>query len=165
MNVSGIWASVSIVMVLMLTPLTKLKPLRFISRYRRFVGLTACLYAFLHLFIYLVLFAGLSWSWISSDLVEKPYIYAGVLALLILLVLAVTSTKKMMKRLGRNWKPVHRFVYFAALAVIAHLWWQVKSDITIAMWFSVFLVPLLVLRLDQFSFLKKPSFKSKKSLR
>jgi sulfoxide reductase heme-binding subunit YedZ len=101
----------------------------------------------LHLIIYLVLFAGLSWTWIRSDLVEKPYIYAGVLALVILLLLAVTSTKNMMKRLGRNWKRLHRFVYLAALAMIAHLWWQVKSDTSLAVIFTLILGGLLVYRL------------------
>ena len=155
MRLSGIWASVFVVSVLFLTPLAKIPRLRVLSRYRRFVGVSTFFYALLHFVIYLVLFAGLSWSWISSDLVEKPYIYAGVLALSIFFLLAITSTKKMMRRLGRNWKKLHRFVYLAAIAVIAHLWWQVKSDITVAAWFSVFLVPLLLSRWDQIPYLKR----------
>ncbi|MGO3344695.1 MAG: sulfite oxidase heme-binding subunit YedZ [Marinomonas sp.] len=154
MPLSGAWAGVFIVLVLALTPLSKIKILRFLSRYRRFIGLSAFFYTLLHLVVYLVLFAGLSWSWISSDLIDKPYIYAGVLALSILFVLAVTSTKKMMRRLGRNWKKLHRFMYLAALAVVAHLWWQVKSDITTAVWFSVFLIPLLMMRWEQVLVLK-----------
>ena len=97
--------------------------------------------------IYLVLFAGLSWTWIRSDLLEKPYIYAGVLALAILLLLAITSTRKMMKRLGKRWKPLHRFVYLAAVAILAHLWWQVKSDTSLALIFSILMIALLALRL------------------
>ncbi|REG81280.1 sulfite oxidase heme-binding subunit YedZ [Marinomonas pollencensis] len=154
MPLSGSWAGVYIVSVLALTPLAKIKALKVLSRYRRFVGLTAFFYSLLHLVIYLLLFAGLSWSWIRSDLIEKPYIYAGVLAILILFLLAITSTKKMMRRLGRNWKKLHRFIYLAALAVIAHLWWQVKSDISTALWFSVFLLPLLLMRWEQFPLLK-----------
>ena len=166
MNVSGIWASVFVVAVLLLTPIAKYTRFRMVSRYRRFVGLSAFLYSVLHLIVYLVLFAGLSWSWIVSDLVEKPYIYAGVLAVVILSTLAITSTKKMMKRMGKNWKMVHRLVYLAAACVVAHLWWQVKSDITVAMWVSVFIVPLLVIRMNQIPYYKKYFKKaSKKGLR
>lgn len=150
MTISGIWACVFLILVLMLTPINKYSSFRGPNRYRRFLGLTAFWYALLHLLIYLVFHAGLSWSWIRLDLLERPYIYIGVLAILILFILAITSTKKMMRKLGKRWKVIHRFIYLAALAVIAHLWWQVKSDISIALWVSLFLVPLLVLRLRAF---------------
>ncbi|MEL0614633.1 protein-methionine-sulfoxide reductase heme-binding subunit MsrQ [Marinomonas arenicola] len=165
MPLSGSWAGVAVVSVLALTPLARIKALKVLSRYRRFVGLTAFFYSLLHLVIYLVLFAGLSWSWISSDLIEKPYIYAGVLALVIFFLLAITSTKKMMRRLGKDWKKLHRFIYLAALAVIAHLWWQVKSDVSTALWFSVFLVPLLVMRWEQFPVFKRLFKKNKESVK
>lgn len=148
MRLSGIWSSVFVVAVMSMTLLGKIKAFRFINRYRRFVGLTAFFYALLHFFIYLVLFAGLSWTWISSDLVEKPYIYVGSLALVIMMVLAVTSTKSMMRRLGKKWKPLHRLMYLAAIAVIAHLWWQVKDDVSLAVYFSVLLVPLLATKVS-----------------
>lgn len=147
MRLSGIWACVFMAAALSITPLMKLKRLKALTRYQRFVGLSAFFYAILHLVIYLVLFAGLSWRWIRSDLLEKPYIYAGVLALVVLFVLAITSTKKMMKRLGRNWKRLHRCVYLAALAILLHLWWQVKSDSSLAVIFSVIFALLLGYRL------------------
>ena len=149
MNLSGIWASVFIVAVLSLTPIAKVKTFRVISRYRRFVGLAAFFYSLFHLLVYLVLFAGLSVSWILSDLVQKPYIYAGVAATVILFLLAITSTKKMMKRLGKKWKKLHQLVYLAAASVVAHLWLQVKSDIELAVWVTVFIAPLLFLRIYQ----------------
>lgn len=147
MRLSGIWACVFMAAALSVTPLMKIKRLKVLTRYRRFVGLSAFFYAILHLVIYLLLFAGLSWNWIRSDLVEKPYIYAGVLALVILLALAITSTKKMMKRLGRNWKRLHRLVYLAAIAIVGHLWWQVKSDTSLAVIFTTIFVLLLGYRL------------------
>ncbi|TDR15603.1 sulfoxide reductase heme-binding subunit YedZ [Marinomonas communis] len=147
MRLSGIWACVFMAGALSVMPLMTFQRFKNLARYRRFTGLAAFFYTVLHLIIYLVLFAGLSWTWIRSDLVEKPYIYAGVLALVILLLLAVTSTKNMMKRLGRNWKRLHRFVYLAALAMIAHLWWQVKSDTSLAVVFTLILGGLLVYRL------------------
>jgi len=155
MRLSGIWASVFVIVALLLTPIVKFTQFRMVSRYRRFVGLSAFLYSMLHLIVYLVLFSGLNVSWIVSDLVEKPYIYAGVLVVVILSVLAITSTKKMMRRMGKNWKRVHRLVYLAAACVVAHLWWQVKSDITVAVWVSVFIVPLLLFRMNQIYLYKK----------
>ncbi|SBS30617.1 Sulfoxide reductase heme-binding subunit YedZ [Marinomonas aquimarina] len=147
MRLSGIWACVFMAAALSVSPLMKVKHLKVLARYRRFVGLSAFFYALVHLLIYLVLFAGLSWNWIRSDLVEKPYIYAGVLALVILFALAISSTKKMMKRLGRHWKRLHRLVYLAAIAIVAHLWWQVKSDTSLAVIFSVVFALLLGYRL------------------
>lgn len=155
MRLSGIWASVYVVAVLSMTWIGKIKPLRVINRYRRFIGLTAFFYGLLHFVIYLVLFAGLSWTWISSDLIEKPYIYVGMIALVIMAVLAITSTKRMMRLLGRRWRSIHRLMYLSAIAVIAHLWWQVKDDTSLAIWFSVFLVPLLVSKIPTLPIWKK----------
>lgn len=155
MNVSGIWACVFIVAVLSLTPFVKYTSFKIVSRYRRFVGLFAFFYSIFHLMTYLVLFAGLSWSWIISDLTDKPYIYAGVLGVILLSVLAVTSTKNMMRRMGKKWKKTHKAIYVVGVCVVAHLWWQVKSDITYAAWVTVFIVPLLWLRLSQNQLYKK----------
>lgn len=155
MRLSGIWASVYVVAVMAMTVVGKLKLFKGINRYRRFIGITAFFYALLHFIIYLVLFAGLSWKWISSDLIEKPYIYVGSLALVIMAILAVTSTKVMMRKLGKKWKPIHRLMYLAAAGVIAHLWWQVKDDISLAVYFSVFLVPLLIMKIPTLPTYKK----------
>ncbi|NVK74174.1 sulfoxide reductase heme-binding subunit YedZ [Marinomonas sp. CT5] len=155
MRLSGIWASVCVVAVMAMTPIGKLKPFRSINRYRRFIGLTAFFYGLLHLIIYLVLFAGLSWNWISSDLIEKPYIYVGFTALVIMAVLAITSTKSMIRRLGKRWKPLHRLMYLSAIGVIAHLWWQVKDDVSLAVYFTVFLVPLLIVKIPTLPTYKK----------
>ncbi|WP_421849805.1 sulfite oxidase heme-binding subunit YedZ [Marinomonas sp.] len=155
MRLSGIWASVFVVAVMAMSLVGKVASLRFINRYRRFIGLTAFFYALLHFVIYLVLFAGLSWTWITSDLIEKPYIYVGTLALVIMAVLAITSTKAMMRRLGKKWKPLHRLMYLAAVGVIAHLWWQVKDDVSLAVYFSLFLVPLLMVKIPTLPAYKK----------
>lgn len=146
---SGVWACVFIVAVLCMSPATKYLRLRFLLRYRRIIGLLTFFYALFHLLVYLVLLAGLSVEWIISDLLEKPYIYVGVASFVILMALAISSTKKMMKRLGKNWKKLHRLIYVATACIVAHLWWQVRSDITIALVVSAFIVPLLLLRMWQ----------------
>ncbi|GAB3488314.1 protein-methionine-sulfoxide reductase heme-binding subunit MsrQ [Marinomonas epiphytica] len=154
MTVSGIWACVFLIGSLSVSPLVKFASIKVLNRYRRFVGLFAYFYSFLHLVIYLVFHAGLSWQWIIQDLLQRPYMYVGAFAFAILSLMALTSTKSMMKRLGGRWKKLHQFVYYVGMAVLAHLWWQIKSDITIALWVSVFLAPLLILRIRQIPLLK-----------
>jgi methionine sulfoxide reductase heme-binding subunit len=122
MTLSGIWASIFMSITLSLSILVKHPRLKVLSRYRRFIGLTAFGYSLLHLLAYLVLHAGFSWLWISEDVLKRPYIYVGLAAFLILLMLAITSPKRMIKKLGKKWKTVHRFFYLATLCVIAHLW-------------------------------------------
>ncbi|EAQ67470.1 membrane protein, putative [Marinomonas sp. MED121] len=149
MTLSGIWAGVFICMSLSITPLTKkLKALRVINRYRRFIGLAAFWYALVHLLAYLVLHAGFNVSWIQEDLLKRPYIYIGVLAFVILTALAITSPKAMVRKLGKRWKSLHKLSYLAGLAILAHLWWQIKADSEIALWFTPFLVIPLLLRIN-----------------
>lgn len=147
MTISGVWASLFLGMSLSLSVLVKVKVFKVLSRYRRFIGLSAFFYACLHLMAYIVLHAGFSWVWISEDVLKRPYIYVGFFAFSILTMLALTSPKVMLKRLGKKWKPLHRFIYLAAILVIAHLWWQVKSDIEIALWLSLVVGIPLSLRL------------------
>ncbi|MCZ2721245.1 sulfoxide reductase heme-binding subunit YedZ [Marinomonas sp. 15G1-11] len=154
MTLSGIWSAIFISLTLSLSILAKIPKLKVISRYRRFIGLTAFWYSALHLLAYLVLHAGFSWVWISEDVFKRPYIYVGVAAFLIMLVLALTSSKRIIKKLGKKWKTVHRFLYLASLFVIAHLWWQVKSNPEIAIWLTLIVIIPLVIRLKE-TFLNK----------
>jgi len=149
MTLSGIWAGVFICASLTITPLTKkVKALRVLNRYRRFIGLAAFWYALLHLFAYLLLHAGFNLSWIQEDLLKRPYIYIGVLAFVILTALAITSPKAMVRKLGKRWKSLHKLTYIASLAILAHLWWQIKADSEIAIWFTPFLVVPLLFRVN-----------------
>ncbi|TBR37727.1 sulfoxide reductase heme-binding subunit YedZ [Marinomonas agarivorans] len=144
MTISGIWASLFLVLSISITPLVKIKRnLRVLNRYRRFVGLTAFWYSGCHLLAYLLLHAGFSFEWIIEDLTKRSYIYTGFFALLILFVLAITSMRVAVRKLGKYWKVIHRLVYLVPVLVLAHLWWQVKADYQIALWFTpLLLVPL-----------------------
>ena len=150
MTLSGIWASVFLGLVLALSSLTKIKRLKVLTRYRRFLGLTAFWYVLLHLLAYLLLHAGFSWLWITEDLIKRPYIYVGLLSFLILSLLALTSFKSMIRVLGKRWKPLHRMVYLASVLVIAHLWWQVKSDTEIAFWLTLVMAIPLIIKVNPF---------------
>jgi len=92
------------------------------------LGLFAFFYIVLHFLVYAVLDQGLDFSAIIEDVLKRPYITLGMTGLLLLLPLALTSTKGMMRRLGKRWQKLHRLVYVIAVLAVWHFYWQVKLD-------------------------------------
>jgi len=125
---TGEWALRILLLSLAMTPLRMLIKKPWPIRVRRMVGLFAFFYVVLHLATYLVLDQQFDIGAILSDILERPYITAGTLAFLILIPLAMTSTKGMMKRLGKRWSTLHRLVYVAATAAIVHYVWLTRGD-------------------------------------
>ena len=115
-------------------------------RPRRIIGLFAFGYALLHFVIYAALELGLDFSDLAREIVKRPFIIVGTLALLLLVPLAVTSTDRTMRRLGRRWQTVHRLVYPATILAVWHFWWQVKKDLTEPMLYAAALALLLGFR-------------------
>lgn len=143
-----------LVLSLAVTPVVSLTRWRALIPHRRTLGLYAFLYFALHLLTFVVLDYGLDWGEILRLTVEKPFILVGLLAGLILLALAATSFKYWMKRLGKNWKRLHKTVYLASGLVILHYAWAVKGsltnlsgDILRPLGFGLLVVILLVLRI------------------
>ncbi len=99
-------------------------------RLRRMLGLFAFFYALVHFSIYVVLDRSLDVAMIIGDIGKRPYITIGFTALVLLVPLAVTSTSRMMRRLGRRWQRLHRLVYAIAILGAWHFYWKVKSDVT-----------------------------------
>lgn len=132
---------------LAVTPLRYLLNRTWPLRFRRMLGLFAFFYAFLHVGIYLLLDQQLDVSAILEDLFERPYIMAGSVAFLILLPLAMTSTRAMVRRLGRRWAVLHRGVYLAGAAAVVHYVWLAKGDL---MEPFVYLALLMLLFLQRF---------------
>lgn len=114
--------------------------------YRRRLGLSLFFYGLLHVTAYLLLMLGLEWGELAEDIQKRPYILVGALALLLLLPMAVTSTKGWQKRLRQNWKKLHMLVYPVALLILVHLWWQVKAEFSLALGMSVFFIVIIILR-------------------
>jgi len=141
---TGEWALRILLLSLAMTPLRMLLKKPWPIRLRRMIGLFAFFYVLTHLATYLVLDQQFDMGAILSDILERPYITAGSISLLILVPLALTSTKGMMKRLGKRWTSLHRLVYIAATAAIVHYVWLTKGD---QMEPLVYLVVLLVLML------------------
>jgi sulfoxide reductase heme-binding subunit YedZ len=95
---------------------------------RKALGMFAFVYASIHLLIFVGLDYGFDLALILDDaLLTKPYILVGLAAFLILVPLAITSTRRWMKRLGQNWKRLHRLVYLAGVAVVLHFLWLAKA--------------------------------------
>lgn len=114
---------------LALTPLRGLLKNTWPIRLRRMLGLFAFFYACLHVGVYLLLDQQLDLAAIWEDLVERPYILAGTIAFIVLVPLALTSTRAMARRLGRNWISLHRWVYIASAAGVVHYVWLAKGDL------------------------------------
>jgi len=125
---TGEWALRFIVLGLALTPLRWWLKKPWPVQLRRMVGLFAFFYALIHLSIYLILDQQLELSAILADILERPYITAGTVSFLILLPLAITSNRVMVKRLGKKWLSLHRWVYIAACAAILHYVWLARGD-------------------------------------
>ncbi|MBT8395923.1 MAG: sulfoxide reductase heme-binding subunit YedZ [Gemmatimonadetes bacterium] len=141
---SGRSALILLLAGLAITPIRRFTGWNQIIKVRRTVGLFAFFYVTLHFLIYLGLDQGFAWSFIVEDVVARPFITSGFLGFLLLIPLAVTSTKGWIRRLGRRWQKLHRIVYPAAGLGVLHFYWKVKAD---TFWPLVALTILLVLLL------------------
>lgn len=128
---TGDWAIKFLVAGLLLTPLARILKNPLPIRFRRMIGLYAFFYVCIHLSLYLGLDQGLDIPAIVKDVLKRPYITFGMMAFLLLVPLAITSTKKMVARLGpKKWRQLHRAVYVAASFGVIHYYLLVKLDIT-----------------------------------
>jgi sulfoxide reductase heme-binding subunit YedZ len=142
----GDWGLRLLLVTLTITPLRRWTGRGWLIRYRRLLGLFAFFYVLMHFIIYVWLDRQLDAAGIIEDIAKRPYITIGVAALLMLIPLAVTSTRGMMRRLGRRWQKLHRLVYPATALGVWHFWWQVKADILEPMIYAILLTLLLGVR-------------------
>jgi sulfoxide reductase heme-binding subunit YedZ len=143
---TGKTAMVLLVASLACTPLNTVFGFRPALKMRRALGLYAFLYAAIHFSIFIGLDYGFDLRLVALELAEKRYILVGAAALLILIPLAITSTKGWQRRLGKTWKKLHRWVYLAGVLVIFHYIWVQKSDIREPIVWGTILGLLLLLR-------------------
>ena len=140
---TGEWALRFLLISLALTPLRLLTKNPEYVRHRRMLGLFAFFYASLHLFVWLTFLLQFRWGDILEEIIERPYITVGFASYVVLLVLAATSPLVMVRKLGRNWKRLHRAVYLAAMLSIVHLLWILRLDIGEAVLYGAVLAVLL----------------------
>jgi sulfoxide reductase heme-binding subunit YedZ len=154
---TGDWTIRFLVASLAVTPLRKLLHLPDLIRYRRMIGLYAFFYGCLH-------FA--TWLWLDKlfdihemlkDFAKRPFITAGIVALLSMLPLAVTSTAGWIRRMGgKNWQRLHRLVYLSAIAGVTHYYWLVKSDIRLPLLYGALVALELGYRVVVWAFFRRP---------
>lgn len=124
----GNWALRTLLLTLAVSSLARLLRRPWLIRFRRMAGLWAFAYVLLHFTGYLVLLAGFDPAAVAADVFKRPYITAGFTALLLLVPLAVTSTRGWQRRLRQRWRQLHRLVYPAAAAAWIHLLWLSKAS-------------------------------------
>jgi len=146
---TGEWALRILLLSLAMTPLRMLTGKPWPIRLRRMIGLFAFFYLLTHLATYLVIDQQFDIAAIWSDILERPYITAGTVALLIMIPLALTSTKGMMKRLGKRWTSLHRLVYVAATAAVVHYVWLTRGDQLEPMVYLLILFALMLFRVKK----------------
>ena len=143
----GDWALYFLMMTLSITPLKHLfgwlQPVRF----RRMLGLFVFFYACVHFLTYIWFDHYFNGAEILADIIKRPFITVGFISLVLLLPLALTSNKFMIKKLKRNWIKLHKIVYIIAILVIIHFFWMIKADYYQPLIFALILALLLGYRL------------------
>ena len=139
----GLWALRLLLATLAITPLRQLTGQPVLVRFRRMLGLYAFAYATLHFSAYLVLDLRGYWAIVFEEIAKRPYITVGFAAWLLLVPLAVTSTKGWIRRLGRNWARLHKLVYLVGVLAVLHVWWIVKTDVREPLLYAAILAVLL----------------------
>lgn len=148
---------VILLVTLSVTPIRRLTGWNDLAPLRRPLGLFAFFYLTTHFLWYAVVDEGLAFEFIVEDVIERPYILAGFTAWLMLIPLAITSTKGWIRRLKKNWQKLHRLVYVATGLGVLHFYWQVKADTYWPLVATTVLVALMLLRIRQ---ARRPSQRS-----
>ncbi len=145
---TGWWGLTLLVATLAVTPVRRLTGWNRLIVLRRPLGVAAFWYALLHFLVYVTIDQWFAIEYIIEDVLERPFITAGFVALLLLVPLAATSTRDSIRRLGgRRWRRLHRLVYPAALLGVLHYYWLVKADTRPPLLYAAIVVALLLLRL------------------
>lgn len=143
---TGIWALRFLILTLAVTPVRRLTKWNGAIQYRRMLGLFTFFYAFLHLLAYAVLDRYFDFAGVWEDVAERPFITAGMVAFVLMIPLAVTSTRGWIRRLGRRWTLLHRLIYLSAIAAAVHYLWKVKIIAGSPVYYALIIAALLTFR-------------------
>jgi sulfoxide reductase heme-binding subunit YedZ len=145
---TGMLTLLFLLITLAVTPVRKITQLNWLVKFRRMLGLFAFFYGFLHLMTYLWFDRYFNFKSVPGDIALRPFIAIGMVAFLLMVPLAITSTSKMVKRLGgKRWNRLHKLIYLAGIAGVLHFWLLVKSDTRLPLTFGFILLLLLAHRL------------------
>jgi sulfoxide reductase heme-binding subunit YedZ len=145
---TGMLTLIFLSLTVAITPLRKIFGINSLVKLRRMLGLFAFFYGALHLLTYIWFDRLFNFISVGQDVVKRPFILAGMIAFLLMVPLAITSTNNMVKRLGgKRWANLHRLVYLSAIAGVVHFWMLVKSDTRLPLTFAFIVLFLLGYRL------------------
>src|SRR5687767_1193321 len=145
---TGMLTLVFLSLTVAITPLRRIFGFNSLGKFRRMLGLFAFFYGMLHLLTYVWFDRLFNFVSVAVDVVQRPFILVGMTAFVLMVPLAITSTNRMVKRLGgKGWARLHRLVYLAAIAGVVHFWMLVKSDIRLPLTFAFIILFLLGYRL------------------
>jgi sulfoxide reductase heme-binding subunit YedZ len=150
---TGIGAFNLLLTSLIISPVARHFKQGYLLKTRRLIGLYAFTYAICHVFNFLAFDLQFAWSLFFNELVKRPYIFIGVLALIILVALALTSFNKLRRKMGKSWQTLHNFSYLAAILIAVHFYWSVKSELSSPLLYSFAVFILLALRYAKIKYL------------
>ncbi|MBA3949883.1 MAG: sulfoxide reductase heme-binding subunit YedZ [Acidobacteria bacterium] len=143
---TGQWSLRLLLASLAITPIRRLTGWNRVIVFRRMLGLFAFFYAILHLSVWVVFDHYFTLSTMLEDITKRPFITMGTIALLLMVPLALTSTKWAIRKMGRRWQTLHRLVYVSAAAAVVHFIWKEKVLIDETLIYAAILVALLAIR-------------------
>lgn len=144
---TGGWALKFLVFTLAVTPVRRLTGWNRIIQYRRMLGLFAFFYATAHALSYLLFDLSFAFGAMLADVAKRPFITLGFLSFVLMIPLAVTSTRGWIRRLGRRWQMLHRLIYLSAIFGVLHFLWKVKVATGEPVYYAVVVAGLLGFRL------------------
>jgi sulfoxide reductase heme-binding subunit YedZ len=143
---TGLWSLRFLLATLAITPLRRLTGWHRLIQYRRMLGLFAFFYASLHFLSYVILDQYFAFDAIVADVVKRPFITAGMVAFVVMVPLALTSTRGWIRRLGRRWQALHRLIYISGISAALHFVWKVKVPIGEPVYYAAAMAILLAFR-------------------
>ncbi|MBC3765365.1 protein-methionine-sulfoxide reductase heme-binding subunit MsrQ [Neptunicella marina] len=140
-----------LLITLCVSPLAQKFKQGWLMQVRRLLGLYSFFYAVLHLANFILFDLQNNWSLFINEVIKRPYITIGMVALLLLTALSVTSFNALRRKMGRNWQKLHNWVYVILLLVCVHYIWSVKANISQPLIYFMLAFVLLALRYKKFS--------------
>jgi methionine sulfoxide reductase heme-binding subunit len=157
-HLTGDWTLRLLLVTLSITPLRKLLSLPDLIRFRRMLGLFAFTYVCLHFLTYIGPDQAFDLGGMWKDVAKRPFITVGFTGFILLIPLALTSTKAWIRRLGgKRWQNLHRLIYITALCGVIHYYWLVKSDHRLPLLYGAILAILFLYRTGVFLWKARPA--------
>ncbi len=154
---TGIWSLTFLVATLAVTPVRRFTGWNWLGGYRRMLGLFAFAYVCLHFLTWFGVDQFFAIEYVGKDIAKRPYITVGFASFLLMIPLAITSSARMVRRLGRRWQTLHALVYLAALGGVVHFVWEVKADLRQPTLYALVVVGLLLTRFLPRRFGRRPA--------